>query len=369
MPPQTVPLTPTSQMHAGLAVPAMRSQPWTEGSKTLPNQPSGSSFDQTVEDDAEMTIAHNFRPFKLNQPGWCDHCDQLIWGILQSALKCADCGFRCHNVCGVDVQSPCSKLPLLSPLSREAASEEVLTSSSSYSIKLPMPTPLDTGEGLLSQWSQADIATKVDCFNDASHGYKLKIDNKSREKFSGRARILLNLAQPVKIEAGGSDDSSMHAHPTQKFWRVPGGLTKTVQLTSLMNTDDVIEALMRKLRITNPRSKFALFELDHESRRIRQLQTFEQPLVLIMLWGNSKHNGISFQERPLVTNAWEQFALIELENFKRAMDIEEANTIKQIEAAYGIRKRRVAQLIEEASQREKEDQNATQASLGSGTDA
>lgn len=200
---------------------------------------------------------------------------------------------------------------------------------------------------LLDQWSRADVAKKIEVFNSASHGFKLKLhDNDPDGKFSGRVKFLLNLSEPVLVH---HEQTSMFAK--KRHWRVPGGLVKTAVINSKMNCDEVIGLLLQKMNIAKEKSKFALFELDHESRRMRQLQASEQPLVLIMLWANSRHMSISLQERQTVVNAWEQFALIELQNFVRALNTEEEASVKQIEGVYATRRKRLLQLITDTEKR------------------
>eukprot|EP00040_Diaphanoeca_grandis_P043757 m.269007 g.269007 ORF g.269007 m.269007 type:complete len:323 (+) comp81699_c0_seq1:358-1326(+) len=312
---------------------------WT--SHTLPAQldVDNSTQDGSLrQDDDSHIVAHHFTSFKLSVPGWCDHCEQLIWGILQSAMICKDCGFLSHGVCATDNTSACTKLPL-TPLNQDF--DNILLNARYKREESNNIANVSEQQSLQELLQPRDIINKIEVFNKRTPAFKITLGGKRNEEFSGCVRISLNLSQPVKTTDHGDPNNRV----VKGFWRVPGGLTKTVRLTSAMSTEEVIDRLIAKMNILNTRTKFALFELDHESRRLRQLQPFEKPLVLILLWNNSKHKALSLQERPKVVNAWEEFALVELQNFVRALDKEEEAAIKQIEASYGNKIKRMNELL------------------------
>ena len=127
-------------------------------------------------------------------------------------------------------------------------------------------------------------------------------------------------------------------------------LGRQVHLFSTMKTGDVIQILLGKLRALSPRSRFALFELDLTSMRSRLLEDFEEPLVLLLLMGGNTSGGsggrmLSLEDRPHEINAWEGFASVELENFVRALDKEEARAVRTIELEYERRKGRLKAAI------------------------
>lgn len=72
------------------------------------------------------------------------------------------------------------------------------------------------------------------------------------------------------------------------------GLCKLVQMDSSMTADDVIVVMLKKMRISSPKSKFALYELDRDSKRSRRLHKTEEPLVLQLLWGTARTNVCRF---------------------------------------------------------------------------
>eukprot|EP00041_Stephanoeca_diplocostata_P030906 m.946547 g.946547 ORF g.946547 m.946547 type:complete len:112 (+) comp23847_c0_seq22:1166-1501(+) len=85
-------------------------------------------------------------------------------------------------------------------------------------------------------------------------------------------------------------ESRKKGTPDVSLVRLAAGLCKHVHVNSTMTAGDVVALLLMRLKISSPKSKFALYELDLESTRSRQLQPTEEPLVLQLLWGSARTN-------------------------------------------------------------------------------
>ncbi|XP_020625172.1 myotubularin-related protein 13-like isoform X2 [Orbicella faveolata] len=55
---------------------------------------------------------HNFVPHLFVPPSNCDHCYQMIIGILNRGAKCTECGYNCHERCQPQVPWQCKKREL-----------------------------------------------------------------------------------------------------------------------------------------------------------------------------------------------------------------------------------------------------------------
>lgn len=40
---------------------------------------------------------HHFVVTTYTHPTWCDHCGNLLWGLMKQGWKCVDCGFDVHK--------------------------------------------------------------------------------------------------------------------------------------------------------------------------------------------------------------------------------------------------------------------------------
>ncbi|XP_023930025.1 myotubularin-related protein 13 isoform X2 [Lingula anatina] len=55
---------------------------------------------------------HRFEKFDFTTASYCDHCGHLLWGLTQvkQGMRCADCGYNCHEKCVSSVPKNCAKL-------------------------------------------------------------------------------------------------------------------------------------------------------------------------------------------------------------------------------------------------------------------
>ncbi|CAL1540470.1 unnamed protein product [Lymnaea stagnalis] len=53
---------------------------------------------------------HRFEKHTYTTSTFCDHCSQMLWGLSKTGLRCADCGYNCHDKCQAHVPKNCQKL-------------------------------------------------------------------------------------------------------------------------------------------------------------------------------------------------------------------------------------------------------------------
>eukprot|EP00047_Mylnosiga_fluctuans_P017750 m.64139 g.64139 ORF g.64139 m.64139 type:complete len:215 (+) comp7236_c0_seq2:721-1365(+) len=173
----------------------------------------------------------------------------------------------------------------------------------------------------------------------------------------------MNLSRPIRVAGdfalapssspdGSKADLLSHRHshlrsPSASFSMVPGSdgettfylprnVSKGLFLTSKTTAQEVISILLRKFKIvTNPR-KFALFERNQGDGTSRRLRRYEEPLVLQLFWGGGNSTmSLYLQENQEDEDfPWEEFSLVELNNFLRFVDNEESQTLAQLETRY-----------------------------------
>ncbi len=54
--------------------------------------------------------SHRFERYHYSTPTSCEVCSSLLWGPVRTGLRCADCGYNCHEKCKENVPKACSKL-------------------------------------------------------------------------------------------------------------------------------------------------------------------------------------------------------------------------------------------------------------------
>lgn len=52
---------------------------------------------------------HRFEKYNFSSPTSCDFCSHILWGIVKTGMRCADCGYNCHEKCMDLVPKHCSK--------------------------------------------------------------------------------------------------------------------------------------------------------------------------------------------------------------------------------------------------------------------
>uniref|UniRef100_A0A3B4WTE1 protein kinase C n=1 Tax=Seriola lalandi dorsalis TaxID=1841481 RepID=A0A3B4WTE1_SERLL len=60
----------------------------------------------TVEDfqiRPHCLFVHSYRA-----PAFCDHCGEMLWGLVRQGLKCEGCGLNYHKRCAFKIPNNCS---------------------------------------------------------------------------------------------------------------------------------------------------------------------------------------------------------------------------------------------------------------------
>ncbi|CAH1256560.1 SBF1 [Branchiostoma lanceolatum] len=60
-----------------------------------------------------FTHPHRFEMASFPTPTYCDFCSQMLWGIAKQGLRCADCGYSCHERCRELVPKHCRRVRAL----------------------------------------------------------------------------------------------------------------------------------------------------------------------------------------------------------------------------------------------------------------
>uniref|UniRef100_A0A7N8X0W2 protein kinase C n=1 Tax=Mastacembelus armatus TaxID=205130 RepID=A0A7N8X0W2_9TELE len=64
------------------------------------------SASATVEDfqiRPHCLFVHSYRA-----PAFCDHCGEMLWGLVRQGLKCEGCGLNYHKRCAFKIPNNCS---------------------------------------------------------------------------------------------------------------------------------------------------------------------------------------------------------------------------------------------------------------------
>lgn len=52
---------------------------------------------------------HRFERYNFTTLSYCDLCSNVLWGPVKTGMRCADCGYSCHDKCVDRVQKSCTK--------------------------------------------------------------------------------------------------------------------------------------------------------------------------------------------------------------------------------------------------------------------
>ncbi|XP_072545912.1 serine/threonine-protein kinase D1 isoform X2 [Salminus brasiliensis] len=114
------------------------------------------SASATVEDfqiRPHSLFVHSYRA-----PAFCDHCGEMLWGLVRQGLKCEGCGLNYHKRCAFKIPNNCSgvRKRRLSNVSLTG-----LTNTRSVSAE---PSPSTSDEALLSPVSPSMEKSQADVF-------------------------------------------------------------------------------------------------------------------------------------------------------------------------------------------------------------
>uniref|UniRef100_A0AAR2K4J4 Serine/threonine-protein kinase n=1 Tax=Pygocentrus nattereri TaxID=42514 RepID=A0AAR2K4J4_PYGNA len=105
------------------------------------------SASATVEDfqiRPHALFVHSYRA-----PAFCDHCGEMLWGLVRQGLKCEGCGLNYHKRCAFKIPNNCSGIR------KRRLSNVSLTGLTNTRSVSAEPSPTTSDEALLK--SQADI--------------------------------------------------------------------------------------------------------------------------------------------------------------------------------------------------------------------
>ncbi|XP_036928073.1 serine/threonine-protein kinase D1 isoform X2 [Acanthopagrus latus] len=121
-------------------------------------RPAQDSASATVEDfqiRPHCLFVHSYRA-----PAFCDHCGEMLWGLVRQGLKCEGCGLNYHKRCAFKIPNNCSGV-------RRRRSSNVSLTGMNLGRPLsaePSPPPLYTDEALLSPVSPSMEKNQLDYF-------------------------------------------------------------------------------------------------------------------------------------------------------------------------------------------------------------
>lgn len=71
----------------------------------------GANTSATAATEAKSQAqTHRLEKHNFSTPTYCEVCNSLLWGPVRTGLKCADCGFSCHDKCQDNAVRACTKL-------------------------------------------------------------------------------------------------------------------------------------------------------------------------------------------------------------------------------------------------------------------
>lgn len=286
-------------------------------------------------DSTESGVGHNFVPVQFKNPTWCDRCGDFVWGACQSqqCLQCQNCDFTCHLRCQNLVTLDCKGL------------REMETTDLSC-----QPDGLTAQNGRLSplfpeDLSRDQLVSRINSYNDQDPGLEMVLQEDGSVR--GFVRVRMNLMRPINVLAGTRPpsiynilkDEEDNGRKTLSSFYLPKDTMKALHITSEYSARELIIALLKKFKVADNPHKFALYEsyLDEDSKetKLRKLQDSEKPLWLALGWSNNSKQFV-LQENDNSDVDWEDFALPELQNFLKILDLEEEEYLSQLRLKYQL---------------------------------
>ncbi|XP_036449915.1 serine/threonine-protein kinase D1 isoform X2 [Colossoma macropomum] len=114
------------------------------------------SASATVEDfqiRPHALFVHSYRA-----PAFCDHCGEMLWGLVRQGLKCEGCGLNYHKRCAFKIPNNCSGIR------KRRLSNVSLTGLTNTRSVSAEPSPTTSDEALLSPVSPSMEKSQADIF-------------------------------------------------------------------------------------------------------------------------------------------------------------------------------------------------------------
>uniref|UniRef100_A0A8C5KM46 Ras association domain-containing protein 3 n=1 Tax=Jaculus jaculus TaxID=51337 RepID=A0A8C5KM46_JACJA len=178
--------------------------------------------------------------------------------------------------------------------------------------------------------SKEEIKEKVHKYNLAVTD-KLKMTLNSNGIYTGFIKVQMELCKPPQTLTPSSS-----------------GCMNTLHISSTNTVGEVIEALLKKLLVTESPAKFALYKRCHREDQVYacKLSDREHPLYLRLVAG-PRTDTLSFVLREHEIGEWEAFSLPELQNFLRILDKEEDEQLQSLKRRYAAHRQKLEEALRE----------------------
>lgn len=172
----------------------------------------------------------------------------------------------------------------------------------------------------------------------------------------GFVRVRMNLMRPINVVAGTRPPSIYNIlkdedsdRKTLTSFYLPRDTIKALHITSEYSVRELIVALLKKFKVADNPRKFALYESQVDEStgevKLRKLQDTDKPLWLALDW-NSRTRQFVLQENDNSDIEWEDFAVPELQNFLKILDLEEEEYLTQLKLKYDLVRSKIQEAMD-----------------------
>ncbi|GFR19562.1 ras association domain-containing protein 1 [Trichonephila clavata] len=307
------------------------------------------SFGVVELEPAERGVGHCFQISNLRNPTWCDCCGDFIWGLYNSTdcLRCLNCHYTCHQRCQHLVTLDCKGSGDMQTTDLSELNDRTLKNESLEKDRL---SPL-----FFEHLDRDELRFRIDRYN-ALHQSSEMVLQADGETLHGFIRVHMNLTRPINVIAGTRPPSIYDilkeeddgGRKTLTSFYLPRDTVKALHITSEFSAREVINALLKKFKVADNSHKFALYERTYpkgsNQAKLRRIQDQEIPLMLALLdCDEDKH--FVLQENETEDIIWEQFAIPELNNFLKILDLEEEEYLNQVKLKYRILQEKIQEAM------------------------
>ncbi|XP_015903645.2 ras association domain-containing protein 1 [Parasteatoda tepidariorum] len=296
------------------------------------------SFGVVELEPAERGIGHQFQISSLKNPTWCDCCGDFIWGLYNSTdcLRCLNCRYTCHQRCQHLVTLDCKGS---SGDTQTTNFSEIIDTLKSDVRERDRLSPL-----FFEHLDGEELRHRIERYNALHHSSEMVLQEDG-ETLHGFIRVHMNLTRPINVIAGTRPPSIYDilkeeddcGRKTLTSFYLPRDTVKALHITSEYSAREVINALLKKFKVADNPHKFALYERTYSNgfnkAKLRRIQDHEIPLLLA-LYACDEDKHFVLQENETEDIIWEQFAIPELNNFLKILDLEEEEYINQVKLKY-----------------------------------
>ncbi|XP_055945237.1 ras association domain-containing protein 1-like isoform X2 [Argiope bruennichi] len=306
------------------------------------------SFGVVELEPAERGVGHQFQISSLKNPTWCDCCGDFIWGLYNSTdcLRCLNCHYTCHQRCQHLVTLDCKGSGDMQTTDLSEINDRTLKNQSPEKERL---SPL-----FFEHLDRDELHYRIDRYNEVHQDSEMVLAD--GETLHGFIRVHMNLTRPINVIAGTRPPSIYDilkeeddgGRKTLTSFYLPRDTVKALHITSEFSAREVINALLKKFKVADNSHKFALYERTYQKgsnqAKLRRIQDDEIPLMLALLdCDEDKH--FVLQENETEDIIWEHFAIPELNNFLKILDLEEEEYLNQVKLKYRILQEKIQEAM------------------------